>query len=209
VREHRSLGPSRRAAGVEEPGRVVRRPLDQTRRSRRGQPFPLRRGGQHRSLHPVERADQQLDVVRVVLVGDDDRGPAVTEDVGDLVAVQPGVDGDGNQAGVPDRVQRLEVLGPVAHHDRDPVPGREAETVVQPGGGGGAGGELPPGRVHPLAVSERRFVPQSLAIALNPCSQVHRATSVRLRSSARMLPRGHWRRNPARATVPACRIRST
>jgi len=24
--------------------------------------------------------------------------------------------------------------------------------------------------VHPLAVSERRFVPQSLAIALNPCS---------------------------------------
>ena len=57
----------------------------------------------------------------MVDVGHHDGGPAVLEDVRDLVAVQAGVDRHDHETGMPDRQQRLEVLGPVAHDDRDSV----------------------------------------------------------------------------------------
>jgi len=56
-------------------------------------------------------------------IGHGDGRLAVVEDVGDLIAVEASVDRHGHEAGVPDGVQRLEVLRPVAHDDRDPVPG--------------------------------------------------------------------------------------
>ena len=136
LRERGSLGPSGGAARVEQPGRVVRLPVDERRRRRRREPVPPLTGRHHRRLQRRDGADQRLDVVGVLGVGHDDGRLAVLEDVGDLVAVQAGVDRHGHETGVPDGEQRLEVLGPVAHHDGDPVTGRQAEVVAQAGGRG-------------------------------------------------------------------------
>ena len=111
VGERRSLGLSGRAARVEQPGRISRLPVDERRRCRPGEPVPPRSGRQHRHLQRIDGADQRLDLVGVLVVGHDDRRAAVVEDVGDLLAVEPGVDRHGDETGVPDGEQRLEVLG--------------------------------------------------------------------------------------------------
>jgi hypothetical protein len=91
----------------------------------------------------------------MVGVGYDDGRLAVVEDVGDLVAVEAGVDRHGHETGVPDGELRLEVLGPVAHHDGDPVPGRQAEVVAQTSGRTGRlrGERTPAGVDAPASVS--------------------------------------------------------
>ena len=53
------------------------------------------------------------------------------EDVGDLVAVQARVHGDGDEPRVPGGELDLEVLGPVGHDDREPVAGLEAERAAE------------------------------------------------------------------------------
>ena len=109
-------------------------------------------------------------------VGHDDGRPAVFEDVGDLVAVKASIDRHGHETSVPDGEQRLEVLGPIAHHDGDPVTGRQAEVVAQPGRrSGGPGGERAPAGVHALAVGHRRVVGPTTAVTLHPYGRVHRA----------------------------------
>ncbi len=116
----------------------------------------------------------------MVGVGHDDGRLAVVEDVGDLVAVEAGVDRHGHETGVPDGEQRLEVLGPVAHHDGDPVTGRQAEVVAQAGGRAGhASGERGPGGVDALALGQRRVVGSRRAVTLHPDGQVHRAVPTR------------------------------
>lgn len=110
----------------------------------------------------------------MLVVGYDDGRTAVVEDVGDLVAVQPGVDRHDDETGVPDGEKRLEVLGPVAHHDRDPVAGRQAETLAQTGRRSGRpSGEGTPGRVHAVAVGQSRLVSAPAAVALDPPCHVH------------------------------------
>jgi hypothetical protein len=112
----------------------------------------------------------------MVGVGHDHGRPAVVEDVGDLVAVQARVDRHGHKTGVPDGEQRLEVLGPVAHHDGDPVPGRQAQVDTQASGGTGhPGGERAPVGVDVLAVRQRRIAGTPAAVTLDPNGQVHRA----------------------------------
>jgi alkanesulfonate monooxygenase SsuD/methylene tetrahydromethanopterin reductase-like flavin-dependent oxidoreductase (luciferase family) len=104
--------------------------------------------------------------------GHNNGGPAVLEDVGDLVAVQASVDRDGHETGVPDGEQRFEILGPVAHHDGNPVTGRQAEVVTQAGGrGSGPGGERGPARVDALAVGECRVIGPQAAVARHPDSR--------------------------------------
>ena len=175
VRERGSLGPSGGAAGVEQPGRVLRLPADERRRRRRREPVPPLTGRHHRRLQRSDGADQRLDVAGMVGVGHDDGRLAVFEDVGDLVAVEAGVDRHGHETGVPDGEQRLEVLGPVAHHDGDPVTGRQAEVVAQASGRAGRpGGERAPAGVDALAVGQRRVVGPPAAVALHPDGQVHR-----------------------------------
>ena len=151
VGERGALGPSGRAARVEEPRRVLRLPVDERRRRRRREPVPPLAGRHHRRLQRGDGADERLDVVGMVLVGHDDGRPAVVEDVGDLVAMETSVDRHGDETGVPDGEQRLEVLRPVAHHDGHPVPGRQAELRRRrpAAAAGRAAGELRPCGVRP------------------------------------------------------------
>ena len=115
----------------------------------------------------------------MVGVGHHDRTLAVFEDVRDLVAVQAGVDRHGHETGVPDGEQCLEVLGPVAHHDRDPVTGQQTEGIAQAGGGAGRPGrEHAPAGVDALAVGQRRLVGPRSAVAFHPDGRVHRTIHV-------------------------------
>ena len=175
VRERGSLGPSGGAARVEQPGRVLRPPAGEPGRRRRREPVPPLTGHDHGRLERSDGADQRLDVAGVAGIGHGDGRPAVFEDVGDLIAVQASVDRHGHQAGVPDSEQRLEVLRPVAHHDRDPVPGRQADVIAQAGGcAGRPGGELPPAGADAIAIGQRRVAGPPAGVALDPCCRVHR-----------------------------------
>ena len=110
----------------------------------------------------------------MVGIGHDGRRPAVLEDVGDLVPMEASVDGHGDQAGVPNRDQGLEVLRPVAHQDGDPVPGRQAELIAQAARGARRpGGELSPAGVEAFAVRQSRCVRQSAGVTFDPRGQVH------------------------------------
>ena len=175
MRERGSLGPSGGAARVEQPGRVLRPPVGEPGRRRRREPVPPLTGRDHGRLERGDGADQRLDVAGVVGIGHGDGRLAVFEDVGDLIAVKAGVDRHGHEAGVPDREQRLEVLRPVAHHDRYPVPGRQAEVIAQAGGcAGRPGGELAPAGVDAIALRQRRVVGPPAGVALDPRCRVNR-----------------------------------
>jgi hypothetical protein len=118
----------------------------------------------------------------VLGVGHDDARLAVLEDVGDLLAVQASVDRHGHETGVPDGEQCLEVLGPVAHQDGNPVTGRKVEVVAQAGGrGGGPGGERRPARVDALALGEGRVIGPQAAVARQPDGRVHDASVTTIR----------------------------
>jgi hypothetical protein len=121
------------------------------------------------------RAGQRLDVGGVVGIGHGDSRLAVFEDVGDLITVKASVDRHGHETGVPDGVQRLEVLWPVAHHDRYPVPGPQAEVIAQAGGcAGRPGGELAPAGADAVTIRQRRVVGPPAGVALDPRCRVHR-----------------------------------
>lgn len=114
-------------AGHQEPGGVVRSPVDEGGRRRRDQPVPTVAWCDHDCLQRLNGAHERFDVVGVFGVGHHDGRPAVVEDVGDLVAMEPSVDRHDDETGVPHGEHRLEVLGAVGHHDRNPVTGRQAE----------------------------------------------------------------------------------
>jgi hypothetical protein len=138
------------------------------------------------SLSPLKKI---VDVAGVVGVGHGDGRLAVFEDVGDLIAVQARVDRYGHQTGVPDGEQRLEVLRTVAHHDRYPVPGRQAELIAQAGGcAGRPGGELAPAGVDTVAIRQRPVVGPPAGVALDPRCRVHR-TVLRSKMEARSCTR--------------------
>ena len=112
----------------------------------------------------------------MVGVGDGHCGLAVLEDVADLVAVESGVDRHGNEAGVPDREQCLEILRPVAHHDGDAAARRQSEVVAKARSCcGHPFRERCPVGVHPFAVGQRRVAGTQEAVALHPNGQVHDA----------------------------------
>ena len=72
------------------------------------------------------------------------------------------------------REQRLEVLGPVAHHDGHPVAGVQPEPVSQPAGDGcHSCGERGPVRLDVLSDRECWAVGPAAAVAFDPHCQVH------------------------------------
>ena len=152
-----SLGTPRGATRVEQPCRVVGLAADERRGRCRRQPVPPFAGSQHCRPQRGDRADERFHIVGMIVVGHDDCGFAVLEDVGDLVAVKARVDRYGHEPGVPDREQRLDVLRPIAHDDRDAVAGRQPEIVTKGrGGASGSGREGGPVGVDALAVGDGR-----------------------------------------------------
>jgi hypothetical protein len=82
----------------------------------------------------------------------------VIDDVGDLLAMELGVDGHRGEAGPPGRVQRLEIGRVVLHQQRDAVAGREAERAQMSCEPRDAIGELAVAPERPRAVQQRRSV---------------------------------------------------
>ena len=127
--------------------------------------------------HRAQRGDgteQGLDVLRVIVVGDGQRGTAVLEDVGDLGSMQARVHRNGHQTGMPDAEHGLEILGPIAHDDGDAAPRFESQIVLQATGDvGGSGGELRPRGMHLLAIGDGRGIGQTATIAVDPGSEIH------------------------------------
>jgi hypothetical protein len=125
----------------------------------------------------------------VVGIGHGDGRLAVLEDVGDLIAVKASVDRHGHETGVPDSEQRLELLRPVARHDRYPVPGRQAEVIAQAGGcAGSPDSELAPAGIDAIAIRQRRVVGPPAGVALDPRCRVQR-TVLRSKMEARSCKR--------------------
>ena len=175
VGERRPLGAPRGATGVEQPGGVVGPSIDERHRLRSGEPIPPITGGDDNGPQRVDGVEQRMEAVGMVVVGDGDGSPVVVENVGDLVAMESGVDRNRHHSGVPDAEQRFQVLGPVAHHDRDPIAGGEIVFVAEPGrSGSGPLGEGGPVGMDALALGESRFVRSAAPLPLDPGGKVHR-----------------------------------
>ena len=123
-----ALGSTGGAAGVEEPGGVVRPSRRGVRRIVVEHWRVIVRTSDERRREPRHLSAHALDPLRVALVGDAEPGSRIAEDVGDLARVQLGIDGDRDEARVPDAEQRLEVVRPVRHDDGHPIAGREPVT---------------------------------------------------------------------------------
>ena len=113
------------------------------RRARRGRPDPAAAGSSASSwpsmacqsssepatsggASPGTSCAHAFDPFRVAFVGDAEPGARVAQDVFDLARVQLGVDGDRDEAGVPDAEERFEIVRPVRHDDGRP--GRRARA---------------------------------------------------------------------------------
>ena len=128
MRDGGALGSAGGAAGVEEPGGVVRPSRRGVRRIVVEHCAVIVRTSDERRREPRHLSAHALDAFRVALVGDAEPGSRIAEDVGDLARVQLGVDGDRDEARVPDAEQRLEIVRPVRHDDRHPIAGSEPVT---------------------------------------------------------------------------------
>ena len=174
-----ALRPTRRATRVEQPRRIPG--LSRHDRTRvatvvGAQRVPLLTRSDDHLLQPGHDSDQGRDRLGVLGIGDDDRRPTVLEDVGDLFAMQPGVDGHGDQPGIPDRELRLEVFRAVAHDDGDAVSGFEPPASAQPRGeSADPPGELGPRRGDRVADRVGGAVGNAQSVAFDPGRDVHDA----------------------------------
>ena len=139
VREHRALGPTGGAAGVEEPGEPGSRRLGTVGGRRVQQTGPAAAfGDQERGRRRAVLAQRQVDALDQRLAGEHRGRAAVAHDVRDLARMQLGVHRYRRQPADPATEQRLEELGAVLHAQHDPVsrgqPMAAAQAACDAGG---------------------------------------------------------------------------
>ncbi len=177
VGERGALGPAGGAAGIEEPGGVLRPALDQRGRLSGERAAPLGLAGDDEARELRQRAGQRRQ--RLGEIGADKAQPraAMAEDVAELLAMQLGVDRHRHQPGMPDAEERLEIGGPVGHRDGDalarPIGGLARQHAGQRRG---ACGPLRVGRMHGFADRDRRTFGEASPVATEPGGEVHRPT---------------------------------
>jgi hypothetical protein len=99
----------------------------------------------------------------------------VLEDVGELEPVQLGIGGHGREAGMPDAVHDIEIVGRVLGDDGDAVAGLQTELAAQRAReAGDALGERAIGADHLGALADRRTV--RVTRAREPVRNVHGKT---------------------------------
>jgi hypothetical protein len=127
--QRHALGPAGGAAGVEQPGRVGRRPLGRFDR-RDEQRVPCRAAGFDRfdQARHGQTGQRGMEVGR----GEAQPAAAVAEDVFELLRMQLGIDRHRHQPGMPAGEHRLGIRGAVLHHQADAIAGRQARR--QPAG---------------------------------------------------------------------------
>ena len=157
------------ATGVKKPRWIIGESINQCCGRRRSDAAPSLSGSDNRTLQRRNGTDQCFDISSVFVVANNNSRCAVFKDVPDLVGMKTGVDGDGNETGMPHCKQCFEVLRTIAHHDRHPVTRFDAERVTQTGGRTRcATGELSPGGVQAIAIGKCRLVSQPQAVAGDP-----------------------------------------
>ena len=114
VGQHRALRAAGRAAGIEEPGEIVRRARHDVDAVAVIELPPLGAFGDDRA--PVRRH-----VLGAIGTGEHQRSLGMADDVGELLAMEFGVHRHRDQAGVPDREQSFEKFRPVGHRDRNAI----------------------------------------------------------------------------------------
>lgn len=126
VGEHRALGFTGGAGGVDNDGKVVELRFDETGLG----------GGDLVEVGDVENADafEFTADFEEVLAGDKGGELAVVGDVLDFRCLEEGVDGDGDSAGFQDGVENVDELGTVLNEDADAVAGTERGSGLEVGG---------------------------------------------------------------------------
>ena len=174
VGEHRALGPARGAAGIEQPGDRVRPDLDERHRVARQQ---LAVVGRADLDHPqaLEAGLERADRVDQVRGGEGEPGAGVAQDVGELARVQPGVDRQHGETGIPAGEQQLDVVAAVGHHQRDPIAGLQPVQRAQPPGHDrGAPRQLAIGHEHVATARHGRALGEPGAGPDEQMGDVHR-----------------------------------
>src|SRR5262249_40603788 len=98
----------------------------------------------------------------------------MAEDVAELLPVQLRIDRHGEEAGVPDREQRLQVLGAIGHGDRDPFARRHTRQFRERASDRPyPRGPLSVGRVHARPNRYAGAVRESPTVAVDPGGDVH------------------------------------
>ena len=129
--EHRALGTSSRAAGVEYPGGIGRMQF------RDGAGLAGERSAPIRIVqHEQPRSGRQGSGERAREIGGRDAQTrfAIARDERDLARVKLGVDGDRDEASAPDREQHGEIFRVVRHRQCDPIARPQAPEFVHRGG---------------------------------------------------------------------------
>ncbi len=178
--EHGALRPARGAAGVEEPGGIVRRAPHEVHAGVPEHALPVGIARDHDPREARQILLQRRHGLGEIGADEGETRAGMIEDVAELLAVQLGVDRHGEEPGMPDREERLEIFRPVGHGDGDALAGRHAgdgeqRSCQRPH----AGGPLAIGQADAGAPGHGGSVGEGLAVLLDPAGDVHRQSSPR------------------------------
>ena len=155
VSQHDALRPAGRAAGVEEPGRLVHARFAARRHRPRPEQAAIVAAVDVDEVGAAARA-RGVDAGRLGLRRDEAQARTrIVEDVGDLACVQPGVDRDRAGTDRPARVQQLDILRAVLHQQADVVARANAHRLQPAGQIEHPGGELPVGQLRAVTLDDR------------------------------------------------------
>jgi hypothetical protein len=127
--EHRAFRAAGRARGVEQPGEIVGRTGNERDRIGADEPLPVGAAERDQPVESLRRV--RRDRGRNIGGGEADAGARLGDDVAELAPVQPGVRRHRDQAAVPHRVERIEIVGRILRRDHDPVARHEPACVAQ------------------------------------------------------------------------------
>src|SRR6056297_100163 len=160
VRDAHALGPSGGAGGVEEPGQIV---------GRAGGEACHDRAARHGLRRDALRGKRRLPCA----VGEGQARGGILDDPGGLGTVQLGIDRYGGGPSIPYAVERQQILGRIAHEERDPV--ARLYALLHKRARDLAGGVIETRVVHDLiaAQKERGAVGHGLCRAFQPDTDIH------------------------------------
>src|SRR6056297_3015237 len=166
VGDAHALGPPGGAGGVEEPSQIV---------WRAGGKSCHGGASRHRLRRNALRGKGRLPGA----VGEGQARGGIVGDPGGLGAVQLGVDRHGGGPGIPDAIERQQIVGRVAHEERDPV--TRLDALFHKRARDLARGTVKASVVHDLiaAAKERGAVGHGLCRAFQPDTDIHWRSSRR------------------------------
>ena len=127
VAEHRSFRTAGGAAGVENPGEIVRATIGDRACVGGGQLPPFLFAGHNETRRARKEIGERT---RNIGAGKAKARSAVGGDIGEFAGMELGVRRNRNEPGAPDGKENCEIFGVVGHRQRDTVAGLHAESVA-------------------------------------------------------------------------------